>query len=287
MDDTGNIDVDHAMSAPSPADRVFKTAELRNLILDHLPASDVAALHLATRLPMTREDAIKYMDPLRDLGFVHDAIIELERAGVKVLVVGMGIYVLQNRIRNPLDTRPTNPIFVGLVFSNFGAAHEPALSRFFSRMHCSLSTSGDLGSLLTSGDLAYTVNDGSGDCWPRRSFLQRATPQVSVVLPSFFTPTYSEFALPSSSGAISSMVGLSGEPGTGQAYLPVARASSMWRFAVSRSVLEGLDAGFKWLSFGDGFDFMMLINTANDLACNNDMNCDYAFGLARCLRQLV
>ncbi|KAK7946127.1 uncharacterized protein PG986_010448 [Apiospora aurea] len=232
------------VTRPPPHDQVFKTAELRTMILDHLSASDVAALRQATRIPLNKEDARKFLDPLRDLGLpLYDAVAEFENSGARVILVGKGIRVLLDSIRHPsaAGTGPAS-IVLGLMFEGVTKSHKKALRRFLSHIHCHF-------------DIKYDNLDKEPNYFPRyivgpwRSnhnltpidnprLLLPVTPRVSVMLPKNFTRNTAIFYPSYVSGLFSSLADITVESHQTRTGLEVARASSMWRSVALNSDVE-------------------------------------------------
>ncbi|KAK8070462.1 hypothetical protein PG997_010665 [Apiospora hydei] len=274
-----------------PHGKVFKTAELRTMILDHLSASDVAALRQATRVPLNKEDARKFLNPLRDLGPLHDAIVEFEKSGVRVILVGKGIKALQDSIRRPADAG-TSPktIVLGLMFEGLIPCHLSALRHFFSRLHCYCAITFD----FLKNEHNYTphttvrVPSNSGPIPATKTVLMPVTSRVKVMLPKVFTHDTAIFYLTYTSGLFSYLADITGESNQIRMGLEVVRASSMWRSVALNSDVEDdtftVDGVRRHpnlchrlsLSFTHHFHYCKAPEVGGG---------DYAFGLGSCLAQ--
>ncbi|KAK8086514.1 hypothetical protein PG994_001488 [Apiospora phragmitis] len=270
--------------------KVFCMPELRTMILDPLSARNVAALHQATRLPLDQPDARKFMSPLRELGELGDAITALEKSGIEVLLVGKGIRALCDSIRTPgADTSPKAPVVLGLTFAHITNSREEALHQFFAKLHCQLAITHES---WCNGDKAtYKVRAANRLFPTRESLLLRVTSQVSVLLPSFFTPTYAELFSLAGPVGIPSLVDYTSAAGA-RVGLEVARASSLWHSATASSQVKDIDGVLLRIAMIENdnppSDMMLLALCASNPTCHlGAFNQNYyAFGLADCLDRL-
>ncbi|KAK7957657.1 hypothetical protein PG988_012505 [Apiospora saccharicola] len=90
--------------------RLFRTAELRNTIFDSLSATETSLMCALLHIDLPDFERKKYINPLRELGHVGDAIRQLKSsAGVETTLVGVELKLLAARIHHPLE----NPSLIG------------------------------------------------------------------------------------------------------------------------------------------------------------------------------
>ncbi|KAK8023610.1 hypothetical protein PG993_011676 [Apiospora rasikravindrae] len=269
------------------------TAGLRTKILEHLSASDVAALRQVTRVPLNKEDARKFLDPLRDLGRpLYDAITKFEKSGARVIFVGKGIRVLQDSIRQPAaaGTAPA-AVVLGLMFEGVTRSHKKALRQFFSQLHRHLDIMHYGMGKETKYILHYNVGpllSNHGRSRFDNSLLVPVTPRVSVMLPECFMDNSAIFYPPYASGLFASLADITGESYQIRTGLEVARASSMWRSVALNSDVE--DDTF---TVNGVKRYPKLFNCLSLSFAHHGHYCtapeigggDYAFGLGSCLAQ--